>query len=741
MKAERIGLKRIGLQKIGLPRIGVMGAGASMRPTEIVGISYAREIGSIPSAMGNGLLTSEKWAKVSTLKGNSVVWNQLNKTFTANTFLTNSSNRAYKGIMLDKAFSINHKLLATCKSTLTDKDGGIPDIEYRMYIGKGPGTFSQPSPKCSNGSTSYFFVTPDTDTQQAVGVRYDGTPTEGDTLLVENIYVYDLTQMFGAGNEPTTIEEFESRKPIGVTNDYNEGEIISYQQWGEKVVWNQLIKNHDFSKDENLYSYQNGTYTLENGVCTVTTVDDKNNGLMMKNYKRRDGHIVYTTVTYSGDAFTALWGNSTSIKIPQSDDITTYHKIFKIPVVSYTNNLNLFINKVASTFKLYKVTLYDFTEMFGEGNEPTTIEEFERRRPRNVTNEYNEGTEINGDIEIKTVGLNILDCNREIVRYTSGSPTINKTWDYNKVYYPCSNNGYVNGSSASDLTNIIVTSQLIQATCPAQYYGLAIPIQLVGGAEYDFTYTSKSGQVGIMYLNKEGQYVSTNHAINSTSRFTAEKDMQAVLMLVPTVTNQIVSITNPCLHLVQDGLVSQYKPYTSTTTSLPNVSLIKDADGNQLFPYGLCSAGSVYDEINETKAIKRVGVVDMGTLDWERGLYGENYLFIHNLVNSPMGVKLLTAPYYTENTVVSRANQPNKTIKASASERYITIKDDSYTDADSFKQAMQGVLLYYELAEPIEVEIDKWKAEYKVEQGGTEQIVSAKDTTNLKTDIIYGNKV
>lgn len=106
-----------------------------------------------------------------------------------------------------------------------------------------------------------------------------------------------------------------------------------------------------------------------------------------------------------------------------------------------------------------------------------------------------------------------------------------------------------------------------------------------------------------------------------------------------------------------------------------------------------------------------------------------------------MGVKLLTAPYYTENTVVSRANQPNKTIKASASERYITIKDDSYTDADSFKQAMQGVLLYYELAEPIEVEIDKWKAEYKVEQGGTEQIVSAKDTTNLKTDIIYGNKV
>jgi trans-aconitate methyltransferase len=71
----------------------------------------------------------------------------------------------------------------------------------------------------------------------------------------------------------------------------------------------------------------------------------------------------------------------------------------------------------------------------------------------------------------------------------------------------------------------------------------------------------------------------------------------------------------------------------------------------------------------------------------------------------------------------------------------IVIKDSFYTTGADFKAAMRGVLLYYELATPIEVDIDKWKAEYKVEQGGTEQIVSANDTTNLKADIIYGNKV
>lgn len=42
-----------------------------------------------------------------------------------------------------------------------------------------------------------------------------------------DIRLFDLTQMFGAGNEPTTIEEFYQRMPVGVDiNAYNEGELI-----------------------------------------------------------------------------------------------------------------------------------------------------------------------------------------------------------------------------------------------------------------------------------------------------------------------------------------------------------------------------------------------------------------------------------------------------------------------------------------------------------------------------------
>ena len=56
-------------------------------------------------------------------------------------------------------------------------------------------------------------------------------------MKVYDPMVIDLTKMFGAGNEPTTIEEFYARIPMGVDiNAYNEGEVISMAVEGIKSV-------------------------------------------------------------------------------------------------------------------------------------------------------------------------------------------------------------------------------------------------------------------------------------------------------------------------------------------------------------------------------------------------------------------------------------------------------------------------------------------------------------------------
>ena len=57
----------------------------------------------------------------------------------------------------------------------------------------------------------------------------------GDTVKVKNVVALDLTQMFGAGNEPATYEEFLSRKPkVADEYAYNEGTIVNNKV--EKVV-------------------------------------------------------------------------------------------------------------------------------------------------------------------------------------------------------------------------------------------------------------------------------------------------------------------------------------------------------------------------------------------------------------------------------------------------------------------------------------------------------------------------
>jgi len=71
------------------------------------------------------------------------------------------------------------------------------------------------------------------------------------------------------------------------------------------------------------------------------------------------------------------------------------------------------------------------------------------------------------------------------------------------------------------------------------------------------------------------------------------------------------------------------------------------------------------------------------------------------------------------------------------------IHDTSYTDAATFKAAMQGVMLYYELAEPIEVDFEEQNMAYQVNDYGTEQLLpentSVPTTTPIMLDVTYGN--
>ena len=102
---------------------------------------------------------------------------------------------------------------------------------------------------------------------------------------------------------------------------------------------------------------------------------------------------------------------------------------------------------------------------------------------------------------------------------------------------------------------------------------------------------------------------------------------------------------------------------------------------------------------------------------------------------------ILAAQYNATNadSIVATGATPFNMSMGIAPNGNIYFVNTSYTDAASFKAAMQGVILYYELAEPIVTEIeDDFNLDYEVWNGGTEKIVSDVPTTPLKADIAYG---
>ena len=133
----------------------------------------------------------------------------------------------------------------------------------------------------------------------------------------------------------------------------------------------------------------------------------------------------------------------------------------------------------------------------------------------------------------------------------------------------------------------------------------------------------------------------------------------------------------------------------------------------------------VYDsiEVNENGSVTRrvkCGEVDLGALDWIyiTDKYGNR--FQAEFSGGKVEGKALCAKY--KGTTAWTINNTNNDKAVGIEAGYISIRDTSYTDTVTFKSAMSGVMLVYELAEPEVTDIsDLLPADtlISVEGGGT----------------------
>ena len=153
------------------------------------------------------------------------------------------------------------------------------------------------------------------------------------------------------------------------------------------------------------------------------------------------------------------------------------------------------------------------------------------------------------------------------------------------------------------------------------------------------------------------------------------------------------------------------------------------------------------DEIDLEKGVKisRVGCVDMGALYWSSSKTASGGVrFYVNLAKKPLYVNASNVPNImcSRYSAVSTSNTWNDINGATINDTALEVKDSNYTDATTFKAAMQGVMLVYELATPTETaltaaEIEAYRALHTNKPNTTFTIG---DLANLKVDYVADAK-
>ena len=174
-----------------------------------------------------------------------------------------------------------------------------------------------------------------------------------------------------------------------------------------------------------------------------------------------------------------------------------------------------------------------------------------------------------------------------------------------------------------------------------------------------------------------------------------------------------VTFTN--IQVEQGSTVTPYEPY------IPSVKMLTDENAQQnteamdlkMLGWTVPKEFPVQNYVDGNGVFhQRVGRVELGTLDWSINT-DYNY-FLANVMSDlkfagiPSTVKA-NMFCYKYITVVRNDNFTDKQICVDGSISkyiYLNIKDSTYTDATTFKTAMKGVYLYYELATPITKTID-----------------------------------
>lgn len=163
----------------------------------------------------------------------------------------------------------------------------------------------------------------------------------------------------------------------------------------------------------------------------------------------------------------------------------------------------------------------------------------------------------------------------------------------------------------------------------------------------------------------------------------------------------------------------QYEPYVKHSYPLDSDLTLRgipklDANNNLYYD------GDEYAA--DGTVTRKYGIVDMGTLTWTLGGGGVQFYVLMPTAKNVNGANAICPKYINHGPLVGGwASLADK--EFSISGQQLRIYDASYSDAATFKSAMSGVYLVYELATPTTEEADPYQSPQILSEYGTESYV------------------
>lgn len=566
--------------------------------------------------------------------------------------------------------------------------------------------------------------------------------------------LYDLTLMYGAGNEPTTVEQFYTDHPelkvsplgfIGLKNIEINNKNIKRLRYktadgvldlgiipsNSGYILNKYNNLSEELLEENIEKDNINYYIPDKTNISLNKVEGKTNKIV----QLIDKTVFVTSGTKVGLTFTCD-RNTGSITVNGTSTASSYwnpsgalplinnHKylICGNYVGSGISELGLLNQRISdrgngdigavvasaesprnswgitwdngTTFN--NVTIYpqvfDLTAMYGFGNEPTTVEQFKKDYPQ-FFDEKLDGIWNVRTSGISTTGKNLFDINKWIThQYDVGNGTLVER---------LSNGVICQGDNGTDDGAANYSNGWFRP----MYYQYPNSVYLQAGtytlsADYTMIENSVVNTARVnCYLYGDHDYnianttsVTVGNTVRIKNTYTVE---EGYYYPVFTLNSGKVKIENIQIEL--NSTETTYESYQENKIDFLSTQTLNGINGVNDYIEVIDKGNGLYD----LKKTQNIDSVDLGTLDWAAD--GANFYSssIYSVIKPPTNdnsVGNYTCQKYV-NVALSKSFVDGDFGVNSFGRIYF--RNSAYTTAAAFKTAMNGVILYYQLKTPV----------------------------------------